>query len=91
MIGVTVDPGASGVSIAGCEVWKPELLSPAAAAPPRAKVAITAATATSTSLCGFRICVSSPRFQNHRRTYTRVLSEAIEYRLDRQLDWSIPA
>jgi hypothetical protein len=32
MIGFTLDPGASGVSIAGVEVWKPESLSPAAAA-----------------------------------------------------------
>ena len=41
MIGVTLDPGASGVSSGGCDVRNPELLS---AAP--VGNAMTAATAT---------------------------------------------
>src|SRR5919106_815527 len=63
MIGATDEPGASAVSIAGCPVWKPELLSPALADAVRATAAVPAASATSRSLWGFCIYVSSPRLQ----------------------------
>jgi hypothetical protein len=49
MIGLTDEPGAIGVSIAGVDVWNPELLSPALAgrAASAARVAVMAATAHS--------------------------------------------
>jgi hypothetical protein len=55
MIGVTVDPAASGVSIAARAVWNPESLSRAAAAPVKMTAAATAVSGTSTSLFGLRI------------------------------------
>jgi hypothetical protein len=61
MIGVTDDPEASGVNIAGWAVWKPESLAPAPADPASAAAAAQAAKAANTTLSGFRICVSSPR------------------------------
>src|SRR5215218_7054761 len=58
MIGFTLEPGASGVSIAGVDVWKPEWLFPAAAgnAVSAARAARAAAHAPATE----NLFISSP-------------------------------
>ena len=56
MIGLTLEPGASGVSIAGTEVWNPELLSPAPAG--NATIATTAVAAAARTHSLFLINLS---------------------------------
>src|SRR6186713_871420 len=59
MIGVTLEPGASGVSSAGSDVWNPELLSPAPAG--NATIATTAAAPAARTHSLFLISLSPLR------------------------------
>src|SRR5262245_5465164 len=61
MIGFTSPPGASGVTIAGTEVWNPESLSaPAGSAPAAATAATKAARTNSLFLITLPFCCLSP-------------------------------